>query len=480
MKEHFFSGIKWRLLIISFFLVTVPTVVIGIQTYNISQREAFANVEKNLKNISKDWFNISKIYALEKDRILKREEFLYQKRLESIVLDVEKIIETAGDNPSATALEKVLRKVGEIQIAKTGNVIAFNSRGDILLMKKKLVKGKNFSTSVNAKFFADVSEKMKDAKEKETFTFYYDWSDDEIEVPRTRVGTFVYVRALDLFIGANAYLTDFKSTDLDEKIKDELKYLMAEQKIGEHGYIWAINTQGEYIVSKDMYRNGENILDTKDQNGEYPIRTIIAETKQLPPGDAHVHYYSWRNLGEKVDSAIVSATVYAPDWDWVIGVSAYNNDFLGGLNAIKKQIIYTVIIMVMLGSIIAYLFASFVSRPIMKLEHIAIEVAEGKLDENIEDDLTKKTGEIGNLARAFNAMIFNLRNKIDILNTTNVNLLKTEEDLEKNLEEISRMNKLMIGRELRMVELKKEIKELKSRLGENNEEKDEGNGTTVT
>jgi PAS domain S-box-containing protein len=43
---------------------------------------------------------------------------------------------------------------------------------------------------------------------------------------------------------------------------------------------------------------------------------------------------------------------------------------------------------------------------------------------------------------------------------------KVEEELKQNVEEIERMNKLMTGRELKIIELKKEIEELKKKLGE--------------
>ncbi len=455
MKDSLFSSIKWKLLVISFFLVTIPTVVIGIKSYNTFQEEAFVNIEKNLKNISKDWFNMSTIYVLEEDRILKREEFLFQKRLESVTLDAQLMLEMLneqyGSTPPSGAMQRVLGKISEIQIAKTGNVLIFNSQGDILAMGNKLTKGENFSTSANAQFFSDSLGKILTQKKNETIALTYDWSDADSKESRPRVGVFTYFKPLDLIIGANAYLTDFKSDDLNEKIKDEMKYLMADQKIGEHGYVWAINSKGEYIVSKNMYRNGENIISAKDENGNYVIQDIIEKTKALPSGEAYIRYYSWRDIGEKESSMTLSATVYAPEWDWIIGVSAYHKDFLKGLDTIRMQIIYIVAIMVILGSIIAYIFALFISKPIISLEHVATLAAGGKLDENVDESLIKKPGEIGNLARSFNTMIVNLRTKIDALNTS--------------MSEVSRMNKFMVGRELKMVELKKEIQGLKQVLG---------------
>src|SRR5260221_10562246 len=72
-----FRSIKSQLLGISFFLVVIPVMLVGFQVYNTFQAEVFANTEKDLKNIARDWFNTTQAYIFEEDRVIKREEFLY-------------------------------------------------------------------------------------------------------------------------------------------------------------------------------------------------------------------------------------------------------------------------------------------------------------------------------------------------------------------------------------------------------------------
>ncbi len=52
------------------------------------------------------------------------------------------------------------------------------------------------------------------------------------------------------------------------------------------------------------------------------------------------------------------------------------------------------------------------------------------------------------------------------LSELNKKTIEESDKLKTNLGELERMNKLMIDRELKMIELKKENKELKERLGE--------------
>lgn len=50
-------------------------------------------------------------------------------------------------------------------------------------------------------------------------------------------------------------------------------------------------------------------------------------------------------------------------------------------------------------------------------------------------------------------------------------LVETRQELEKKLNEINKMNQLMVGRELKMIELKKKIKELEEELEKEKAEK---------
>jgi nitrogen fixation/metabolism regulation signal transduction histidine kinase len=73
--------------------------------------------------------------------------------------------------------------------------------------------------------------------------------------------------------------------------------------------------------------------------------------------------------------------------------------------------------------------------------------------------------EIGKLTSAFNKMTASLGSSQSQLKEYNKTLEKQVEDrtneLNSKVTEFERVNKLMIGRELKMVELKKEIEKLK-------------------
>lgn len=132
---------------------------------------------------------------------------------------------------------------------------------------------------------------------------------------------------------------------------------------------------------------------------------------------------------------------------------------------------------------IIYLTFRSIINPLRRLTGACEEVRRGNLD--VKTDVKSKT-EIGELADAFNQMIGELKKTKELLDEEKASLeikvkartLALEEErasleekvkertkeLQKRLEELERFNRLVLGRELKMVELKKEIKELKEKL----------------
>lgn len=79
--------------------------------------------------------------------------------------------------------------------------------------------------------------------------------------------------------------------------------------------------------------------------------------------------------------------------------------------AIQKQILLDLVPSMILGIIIAILFAQLVVRPIRKLVDATVSITGGNYDVNIE---TNKKDELGDLMRSFNAMAGELKRKSEL------------------------------------------------------------------
>lgn len=149
---------------------------------------------------------------------------------------------------------------------------------------------------------------------------------------------------------------------------ESLRKGIESKQIGNEGYAFVLggsgDYKGQYIVSNDGQRDGENILDAQTEDGTYFVQEMIEKAKQAQ-GETVFYSYPWN--GQKKTAAL---TYYEP-WDWVIGASVYNSFY----NSIENRIVDSVrsmtittiifgvgLILVMVA--IAYLLARSIVRPI--------------------------------------------------------------------------------------------------------------------
>ncbi|MEI6843159.1 MAG: cache domain-containing protein [bacterium] len=121
------------------------------------------------------------------------------------------------------------------------------------------------------------------------------------------------------------------------------------------------------------------------------------------------------------------------------------------LDSLALQVGMTLGLFVLLAALFAALIISFVVvkilNPISKLQSLIGEIAEGKVHQTIDIQTGDEFEELG---RSFNKMSDTLQ---DYKNNV-------EEKIKERTEELEKINKNMVGRELKMIELKKKVGEM--------------------
>lgn len=127
---------------------------------------------------------------------------------------------------------------------------------------------------------------------------------------------------------------------------------------------------------------------------------------------------------------------------------------------LRASLIVFIFIVVLTSLMLAIIYLTNVSigRPLASLSKYTAELSSGNMEAQIAPNLLIKQDEIGQLAKSFNEMTVKLKQLYSSLEEKVQN--KTKE-LNEKLDETEKLNKVMIDRELKMVELKKEIEELK-------------------
>ena len=129
-------------------------------------------------------------------------------------------------------------------------------------------------------------------------------------------------------------------------------------------------------------------------------------------------------------------------------------EILQPVNSMRNNIILFLVFVTIFTIILSVYLARSISKPIVYLRDTAQKISEG----NLYTEITKSSkDEIGDLTNSFDKMSQNL-----IKQHENLEELVDERtnDLEKKTDELERYKKVTVNRELKMIDLKKRIKEL--------------------
>jgi len=94
-------------------------------------------------------------------------------------------------------------------------------------------------------------------------------------------------------------------------------------QVGESGYIYAMTGKGDLVVH--IAREGENIADEQDEEGNFFIRQMLKAAPAAEPGEILTTIYPWRNkqLGDTEPRRKMVTYRYFKPWNWIIATGGY-------------------------------------------------------------------------------------------------------------------------------------------------------------
>lgn len=171
-------------------------------------------------------------------------------------------------------------------------------------------------------------------------------------------------------------------------------------KIGKTGYVYITDSKGKGVVHPTEKGNFIS---------EYDFYKKITSTKN---GTVE---YTYKNVYK------LACYIYFEPWDWYIVATANYDDLVSSSKSILYTTLFSALVIILLGGIIALFMTNTLVKPINKLKSY-IEIA-GKGDLAVRSDINSKD-EIGILSDSFNNMI--AENKRLLEEAVQYDKLKTE------------------------------------------------------
>ena len=235
---------------------------------------------------------------------------------------------------------------------------------------------------------------------------------------------------------------------------ESLRKAIMETKVGNTGYVWVIgahgNEKGKYIISRNGERDGEDIWETTDENGNKPIQKIINIAENLKEGEVGHHAYLWKNQDDPHARMKRVSFLYFAPWGWVIGPNTYDDDFDEIYNkvdnALKNLVVWSLvvgIVILSLAVIVALTVGGRIANPISRITEVAQQIARGDLlsasgavrslgkEEGGEERKKRRPAadETGKLLEATRTMTNNLHSLVGQVQRSSIQLVSTATEI---------------------------------------------------
>lgn len=200
--------------------------------------------------------------------------------------------------------------------------------------------------------------------------------------------------------------------------------------VGETGYAWAMDEN--YIVTMDPVDEGMN-LNEYELVGGVPMGVEVA--KVAAEGGGFLPF-EWLNPTTNKVETNLSYVEKDPNWGWIIASNAFVSEFDQGADITAFMIFFITIGALIIATIVVYIFASKITKPVQLISHELKQAASGNLTGNTISLSSKD--EIGQLAKDFNLMKENMKQLIIEVSDSSEKVAASSEQLSASADETSK------------------------------------------
>ncbi len=204
-----------------------------------------------------------------------------------------------------------------------------------------------------------------------------------------------YVAAYEPIKSAGGEVVGALYVGVPQESVSTLREGIVNTEVGQDGYVFVLDSEGNYAISKDGERDGENIIDAKDARGREFIKDLC--NKDSEARKSGWIEYPWKNPGDARARDKVASVLYFEPWDWVICASAYADEFNAPVQVARTTSLVVGSLAGVLALLISIPFGLSITRPIRSLVQQFSRLRDGDLRERLG---LKRSDELGELSRA--------------------------------------------------------------------------------
>lgn len=165
---------------------------------------------------------------------------------------------------------------------------------------------------------------------------------------------------------------------------------------GETGYAFLLNAEGTFLAhqNREVVENQVNYMDEESDNAHIVEHLVKHESG------------SYNYIYEGIERYVAFDRLAN---GWILTVGAHEDEFKSEINYLQMLLFIVIVIALIIGVIIAYIFAGSISRPIQVVTENGRYLAEGDFTREIDVAYLKRSDEVGDLANTFATLTSNMR-----------------------------------------------------------------------
>ncbi len=402
--------LRWKMLVVVLPLVIVPIVVVGSVIGFIGARQAHLGITRtsmdDLEHMAAFTIDLLDAHHRQFELYKKDKEETINEELATLVRLAHSMVEShhhqhrTGKVDLATAQAEAGKALKQVNVGESGYLYAVTSDGD--LMVHIALEGQNIydvQDETGRFFIREISHMALESNPGEVLFTTYPWRNPALGdvAPRSKVAAFVYFPEWDWIIAAGGYIEEtYEKLDFERRSFDELKAKIKNKKVGQTGYIFAMDSRGHFTIHP--HQEGTTHLTTRDSMGNAFIREMCLKK------DGWIRY-PWQGPQDDAPRMKVTRYAYFAPWDWIVGVGSYEDEFYSEAQKIKGRVFVSMLAMTFLAgsvsAVLVFVASKRLTDPIHHMIGIIRKVKRGRFDERMEVD---SKDELGELAGAFNRM----------------------------------------------------------------------------
>lgn len=192
---------------------------------------------------------------------------------------------------------------------------------------------------------------------------------------------------------------------------------------GEEGYAYMINNNGNVVAhfEKEKVLSQYNpMLEALNDESEKSRAELFKKILEEKTG---VSRYSFEGKN------LYAVYEPVPDTDWILVITASENEILSEIPALRRNILTFVCIILIVSIVITYMLGRFIGNTIIKAVEYSEVISNLDITQDIEDIYLKRNDEIGTLAKGLQNITINLRDIINEINEASEQVASTSEEL---------------------------------------------------